>query len=317
MAQKGKRLKFVHITKNAGTTIEEIGRPDWGRYDKEYRDAVSDVYGLPWDHWHIPPQFMARDYLSTFKKKYDFFCVVRNPFDRVVSEYYCEWGGPKQKQDSIDLVNRWIRSRLETLRRDMAAFEDNQRRSGGRLGSYPVLEGHWIPQHLYLFDAAGARLIPPDNVLSFERLADDFDALMRRYAYPEAHSMRGAKHMNRRRQNKAFGAHSLSRDNVALIRDIYARDFELFGYPLDVPDEPEPEPEAERPKETQTQTQTHTVSGDGPNIAPKPEPMPERAPGPEFKRPRVEHGTQGGGGGSGPPKAQSLAELLAAYKTKK
>lgn len=302
MAQKGKRLKFVHITKNAGTTIEEIGRPEWGRYDKEYRDSVSDVYGLPWDHWHIPPRFMARDYLSSFKKKYDFFCVVRNPFDRVVSEYYCEWGGPKLKQDSIDLVNKWIRSRLENLRRDMAVFEDNQRRSGGRLGSYPVLEGHWVPQYLYLFDAAGARLIPPDNVLSFERLAEDFDALMRRYAYPESHSMRGAKHMNRRRESKAFGVHSLSRDNVALIREIYARDFELFGYPLDVPEEAEPEAAV---------APAPAAPADVPDAPRKSGPIPERAPGPEAKRPRVEQ--QGGGA----PKAQSLAELLAAYKAKK
>ena len=176
---KRKELKFVHITKNAGTTIEEIGRPHWGRYDKEYRDAVSDVYGLPWDHWHIPPQFMARDYLSAFRKKFDFFAVVRNPFDRVVSEYYCEWGGPKQKQDNADHVNRWICGRLEKLRRDIATFEEN-RRSGARLSAYPVLEGHWIPQHLYLWDTQGARIIPPENLVAFEDMARQFDALMRR-----------------------------------------------------------------------------------------------------------------------------------------
>ena len=33
------------------------------------------------------------DMKSGLQQKYDWFMVVRNPYDRILSEFYCKWGG--------------------------------------------------------------------------------------------------------------------------------------------------------------------------------------------------------------------------------
>ena len=78
-------LKFIHITKCAGTYIENIGKEnniDWGRFHKEY------------GFWHD----IFIDKSTLLKEKYDWFVIVRNPYDRILSEYYCEWGGIGRKK---------------------------------------------------------------------------------------------------------------------------------------------------------------------------------------------------------------------------
>ena len=75
-----KILKFIHITKCAGTSIEDVGKENnilWGRFHKEYG----------W--WH--EIFINKS--KELKLKYDWFVVIRNPYERLISEFYCKWGG--------------------------------------------------------------------------------------------------------------------------------------------------------------------------------------------------------------------------------
>ena len=78
-----KELKFIHITKTGGTTIEEIGKENninWGRFHKEYKI------------WHQP-----LIEINNFKiQKYDWFMIVRNPYDRIISELHCNYGNNKK-----------------------------------------------------------------------------------------------------------------------------------------------------------------------------------------------------------------------------
>ena len=77
----------------------------WGRFHEEYAT----------DHriwWH--EIFPIKD--KNLKLKYDWFVVVRNPYERLISEFYCKWGG-LGKFDNINDIdekkfNYYIKMRI-------------------------------------------------------------------------------------------------------------------------------------------------------------------------------------------------------------
>ncbi len=192
-----KSLRFVHITKSAGTSIEEVSNNQWGRFDIEFRDAVSDIFCPDASFWHIPLMFVKPEYvLKDLLKKYDYFCVVRNPFDRVISEYFCKWGGPKIKAKNKNDFNKWINNKLRTLQKEVNELEIALRTGSGD-SSGVVLQGHWIPQYLHVIDMKDSpndtgtgtessnRICRKENILRFENnLAEDFDKLVKKYRLP-------------------------------------------------------------------------------------------------------------------------------------
>jgi len=82
VGRKNPKLEFIHIPKTAGSSIEELGiRNDylWARYHPipNYKEQVCS-------RWHLPPFHPA---VKEIYDKKDTFCVVRNPFHRLVSDY--------------------------------------------------------------------------------------------------------------------------------------------------------------------------------------------------------------------------------------
>jgi hypothetical protein len=92
-------LKFIHVPRTGGTSIENHFYKygiNYGRYDKEYCDNIKttfDIYNKKlgkadqgtseYDSWHS-----ILNNNSILWKFYDFFLVVRNPIDRLLSSYY-------------------------------------------------------------------------------------------------------------------------------------------------------------------------------------------------------------------------------------
>lgn len=74
-------LKFIHITKTGGSTIEDIA------FEKNILFGIhhQKEYGF----WHELPSMKSMNLLQ----KYDWFTFVRNPYERMISEFYCKWGG--------------------------------------------------------------------------------------------------------------------------------------------------------------------------------------------------------------------------------
>ena len=75
-------LEFTHIPKNAGTSIENAGKKAgicWGRFSLFHNRKMCST-------WHQPPR-INKD-LHQGKKT---FCVIRDPKERIVSEYRYRW----------------------------------------------------------------------------------------------------------------------------------------------------------------------------------------------------------------------------------
>ena len=140
-----KELKFIHITKTAGTSIEDCAHKkniNFGRFHKEY------------GQWH---NFFPNKPLE-LKLKYDWFLVVRNPYSRIISEYHCKWGGIGKNNvvHTKEEMNKYIVNKI------------NKRSKDGY---------HYSEQYLYIDTNPDVKI----HILKFEDLDRQFNKLMEIY----------------------------------------------------------------------------------------------------------------------------------------
>eukprot|EP00746_Dinoflagellata_sp_MGD_P160962 gnl/MRDRNA2_/MRDRNA2_87948_c0_seq1.p1 gnl/MRDRNA2_/MRDRNA2_87948_c0~~gnl/MRDRNA2_/MRDRNA2_87948_c0_seq1.p1 ORF type:complete len:316 (+),score=68.08 gnl/MRDRNA2_/MRDRNA2_87948_c0_seq1:124-1071(+) len=233
-----RELKFVHITKNAGTAIEgwaaKMGLK-WGKMwnaalQQARKDLLPPFEGkIQSEPWHIPPQYFRTNPYSRFET----FAIVRNPYERMISEFRCKWKGFQAPAKSADKkarrldataadLNAWIEKKIHSMRR-----RECTNGCGRRMGELCVFaNGHCVPQHLYIFAPDGSRCIPSANVIHFENLDAEFSELLRRYGMLDPPSLEKINESDMRK----FTTSDLSASSRQLIEEAYARDFDEFGY---------------------------------------------------------------------------------------
>jgi hypothetical protein len=192
-----KELKFLHITKTGGTTIENIANAKgikWGRFHLTGRNELP--------YWHDDLSMLSAD----LKQKYDWFAVVRNPYDRIISEYHCPWIGISKKDKSVTDFNATLTKLINYRMR----FAKN---NGG---------GHFKEQWRYVDISTNV------HILKFENLQTEFDALMQKYGL---NLTLGSIKYNPSLPKK-FTVDDLSPDTIRLINEVYKKDFILFKYQL-------------------------------------------------------------------------------------
>jgi hypothetical protein len=195
------RCIYVHIPKTAGNSVNRAFGADWADHADLGRCATQ-----------LPPE----DFASYFK-----FAIVRNPWDRLFSDYNYQKKKSRPRDSKLFLFKpsgerRRFREWAE------AALGDPHRYAPATWGG-DVSPGihRWSPQVDWI--ALNGR-IAVDRVLRLERLAEEFPAVCDRLGLPPVR----LRHRNRR-----FHWHySWYYDDTtrALVADYYARDIAAFGY---------------------------------------------------------------------------------------
>ena len=189
-----KELKFIHITKNAGTYIEDTAKKsniNFGRFHEEYGSKNEISF------WHrIFPSVDPK-----IKKKYDWFMVVRNPYDRILSEYYCPWVDMSNKKYTNQEINNFLIDKIK-----------NRSKEGD----------HFTEQYKYLDNTTFIKII------KFENLIPELKQLYKQY---NLNIDLPNKKINSGRDKKIFTSNDFNEELIELINFVYAKDFELFGYP--------------------------------------------------------------------------------------
>lgn len=186
-------LEFVHIPKNGGTAVEKAalkGNILWGAEKKKFPfDGLST-----W--WHNPEQRHDGSYT---------FAIVRNPYDRIVSEYNYKVFNPFCKNDP-DKLNQWIKNKFSAINH-LPHIHDN----------------HFVPQYKFIFDKNGNKKV--DFVLNYENLKNEFNELMKMFNLPVFLT---DEKINKKKCN--LTSDDLNEESKMLIKQYYKKDFELFNY---------------------------------------------------------------------------------------
>jgi hypothetical protein len=181
-----KELKFIHITKCAGTSIEDAGKKhdiQWGRFHKEY------------GFWHKLFPKVDPDVID----KYDWFMIVRNPYERILSEYYWFTRGKKQPMS----------------RRQMNKFLIDKIKKRSNVGD------HFTEQNKYLYPFSTI------HIIKFENLNEEFSELMKLYGLEDI-----TLPANNISENKNYSVSDFSAELITLINKVYYNDFIEFQYDM-------------------------------------------------------------------------------------
>ena len=248
-----RKLIFVHIPKTAGTTIEEIGgkqaKVAWGsclfNHKPKRRGGVcrfcpSGQFEWPMKigYWHLPPQIFPLMGYNPYDNV-DLFAVVRQPNQRLLSEFYyiCRrkdtkwWNTVECNKTRIyepSYINEWIQTKLSP-KSVLATRELKTTTSSAEIvQQYFDHNGHFTPQYQFVVShPQNIRMV--DYVLNMDNLQEEFPKLMNAFnvtAVMPSHRQNAMR--NDTTIEKDLKASDFDSTTKELIRQIYNLDFELL-----------------------------------------------------------------------------------------
>jgi hypothetical protein len=172
-----RELVFVHIPKNAGTTIEDVAQDryiDWGRFTFNWGSEQQKMPdGNMCMHWHVPP-YLKQPPNPYNKVGTDVFCVTRDPWDRMRSEYTYNLVYTPDRAAvegttpcTAAAFNGWVTQRLRKVESGLAPF---------------ALDCHLVPQWSFVEGPDGRRWCK--EAIPITQLTPRFNALMQSYGLP-------------------------------------------------------------------------------------------------------------------------------------
>jgi hypothetical protein len=233
-----RKLVFVHIPKTAGTTIEEVGglqaKVAWGsclfNHRPKRRGGVCKYppgqfeWPMKIGYWHLPTQLFPLKGINPYDGA-DLFAVVRDPDDRLLSEflYICrkkvtKWADTIECNSTLihepAYMNKWLRGKMKRSSSTLYQPKD-----------YLDLNGHFTPQYDFVVAHGDIRMV--DYVLRMDNLQEEFPSLMQAYGVNAVMSSKKrnvARNDTRDLEPKHFDETTRGR-----VQDTYMHDFDLLA----------------------------------------------------------------------------------------
>lgn len=174
-------MTFFHIAKCAGSTVEK-----WLQ-----QNVNGEVYDN--DLRHSSPAQLSRIFPEGFGWS---FCVVRNPWDRMVS-WYSFFNGTKKLGLTFE---QYV---------DIIFFDERVRNTN--MYNRPGQQVHTAKDVSY--------------IVKFENLVKDFEVVQQR-----ANCFEPLQHHNKSRENNKYAQYYTRQDHIDLIGSHYRDDIKQFGY---------------------------------------------------------------------------------------
>ena len=198
-------VRFLNIPKAAGSAIEDAAHEvgiEWGRY--HVNPENFRVTGNLSPVWHIPTKIMPENLKRYYKEK-PTFVIVRNPYDRMVSEYLYHLKENGNTEPSVTGLNEMVKSIPHTPYHERAF--------------------HFVPQSDYVFDDNGNKAVT--HVFKMEDgVQKALDTLSQQYSLPKMK----VKKVNS--TEKKLTKNDLDPESIMIINRVYKNDFPLGNYKM-------------------------------------------------------------------------------------
>lgn len=197
-------LFFIHNPKCAGSTIEQIGFTygiRWGRFVKVY-PSKDTPYCMKSD-WHKPLwEYCLRE---IYGKK--IFTIIRNPYDKMLSSFYCTRGNNIFTKDPYQITDK---VEFNKIIRQVIDFKY----------TFPQIDFAYVD---------GQKVA--DYILKLETLASDFNFMCRQNELL-INECEIDKYKVNTSYKKIFSKYDFDSQTVDLINKKFEADFVTFNYPF-------------------------------------------------------------------------------------
>ena len=206
---KEKNLLFIHIPKTGGTVIEDEIKKKYKQ--TLYSGYINNILESPFNKFSLQHQFYTTIYKYQNKLDVNFnnikiFTVVRNPYDRIISDLF--WWKRKKKYPEFKINYNDTEEIYNFIKNNYLNRDD--------------LDNHNQPQYKFITDE-NLNLIPNINIFYCEKLNDTNDELNKFLGFNI--------NIKQENVNKNYSKF-LNRKSIALINTIYKKDFKLFNYKM-------------------------------------------------------------------------------------
>ena len=203
------KLIFIHIPKTAGTSIEKVLIDYKLNINGDLKKWYGNVNKYELDHSTI--HYLINN-CKYYNQKYIKFCVVRNPYERLVSEYnYCK----RYKSRFIKNINTFEDFVFE-LRDRFNIVLDNEEKNH-------YLISHYLPQYKFTHIKNECKI---DVILRFENLNKDWNKICK-IINKDIKLIKSNKYSSLKKYNYLDYYNS---ELKKIVYELYKDDFILFNY---------------------------------------------------------------------------------------